>query len=100
MRYNSFEKFGVNVYEKGNLIHRKNFKSLNDAIEFSKIIGSVGYTCKFVTVDKNKCNTANDVFTWFAEFCSRCYTCYAFFLYIYIFFYIEKKIFFQKKYFF
>ena len=49
-----------------------------------------------VTVDKNKCNTANGVFAWFTEFCSRCYRCYAFFLYIYIFFYIE-KIFFSEK---
>ena len=55
MRYNSFDKFGVNVYEKGTLIRRKNFKSLNDAIEFSEIMGSVGYTCKFVTVDKVGC---------------------------------------------
>lgn len=28
MRYNSFDKFGVNIYEKGNLIRRKIFSSL------------------------------------------------------------------------
>ena len=55
MKYNSFDKFGVNVYEKGNLIRRKIFKSLNNAIEFSKDMGSVGYTCKFVTVDEVGC---------------------------------------------
>ena len=50
-----FDKFGVNVYEENTLIRRKIFKSLNDAIEFSKNMGSVGYTCKFVTVDKVGC---------------------------------------------
>ena len=55
MKYNSFDKFGVNVYEEDTLIRRKNFKSLNDAIEFSKNMGSVGYNCKFVTVDKVGC---------------------------------------------
>ena len=55
MKYNSFDKFGVNVYEKGNLIRRKIFKSLNDAIEFAKNMECVGYTCKFVTVDKVGC---------------------------------------------
>ena len=55
MKYNSFDKFGVNVYEEGNLIRRKNFKSLNNAIEFAKNMESVGYTCKFVTVDNVGC---------------------------------------------
>lgn len=55
MKYKSFDKFGVDVYEKNILIRRKIFKSLNDAIEFSKDMGSVGYTCKFVTVDKVGC---------------------------------------------
>ena len=55
MKYNSFDKFGVNVYEEDILIRRKIFKSLNDAIEFSKDMGSVGYTYKFVTVDNVGC---------------------------------------------
>ena len=55
MKYNSFDKFGVNVYEKGILIRRKNFKSLNEAIDFSKDMGSAGYTCKFLTVDEVGC---------------------------------------------
>ena len=55
MRYEAFDKFGVNVYEKGNLIRRKIFRSLNDAIEFARDMGSVGYTYKFVTVDNVGC---------------------------------------------
>ena len=55
MKYNSFDKFGVNVYEEDNLIRRKIFKSLNNAIEFAKKMESVGYTCKFVTVDNVGC---------------------------------------------
>ena len=48
MRYDSFEFFGVNVYEGGGLIHRRTFKNLKDAID----AGSAGYTCKYVTLDK------------------------------------------------
>ena len=55
MKYNSFDKFGVNVYEEDTLMRRKNFKSLNDAIEFAKDMECVGYTCKFVTVDNVGC---------------------------------------------
>ena len=43
------------MYEEDILIRRKIFRSLNDAIEFSKNMESVGYTCKFVTVDKVGC---------------------------------------------
>ena len=52
MGYDSFEFFGVNVYERGGLIHRRTFKKLKDAIEFARDMGSAGYTCKYVTLDK------------------------------------------------
>lgn len=55
MRYEAFDKFGVDVYENGILIRRKIFRSLNYAIEFAKKMESVGYTCKFVTVDEVGC---------------------------------------------
>ena len=55
MKYNSFDKFGVNVYEQGILIRRKIFKSLNNAIEFAKDMECVGYNYKFVTVDNVGC---------------------------------------------
>lgn len=52
MRYESFEFFGVNVYEGGGLIHRRTFKNLKDAIDFARDAGSAGYTYKYVTLDK------------------------------------------------
>ena len=55
MRYEAFDKFGVDVYENGILIRRKIFRSLNYAIEFARNMGSVGYTCKFITVDEVGC---------------------------------------------
>ena len=55
MRYEAFDKFGVDVYENGNLIRRKIFRSLNYAIEFAKKMECVGYTCKFITVDEVGC---------------------------------------------
>ena len=55
MKYSSFEMFGVNVYEKGELISRRNFKSIKEAIVYAMERGSAGYTYKFVTVDKDGC---------------------------------------------
>ena len=55
MKYSSFERFGVNVYEKGKLARRKTFKKLDEAIEFARDMGSAGYTYGFVTVDKDGC---------------------------------------------
>lgn len=55
MRYKSFENFGVNVYEKGELISRRNFKSIREAIEYARERVSAGYTYGFVTVDKDGC---------------------------------------------
>ena len=55
MKYSSFEMFGVNVYEKGEWISRKNFKSIKEAIEYARERGSAGYTCGFVTVNKYGC---------------------------------------------
>lgn len=52
MRYKSFENFGVNVYEDGKLTRRKTFKTLDEAIEFARDMGSAGYTCKYVTLDE------------------------------------------------
>ena len=52
MKYSSFEGFGVEVYEKGELIRRKTFKKLDEAIEFARDMGSAGYTCKYVTLDE------------------------------------------------
>ena len=52
MRYDSFEFFGVNVYDRGGLIHRRTFKNLKDAIDFARDMGSSGYTYKYVTLDK------------------------------------------------
>ena len=55
MKYSSFEMFSVNVYEKGELISRRNFKSIKEAIEYARDRGSAGYTYGFVTVDKDGC---------------------------------------------
>ena len=55
MRYDTFDKFGVDVYENGILIRRKIFRSLNYAIEFARNMESVGYTYKFITVDEVGC---------------------------------------------
>ena len=52
MKYESFEFFGVNIYECGGLIHRRTFKNLKDAIEFARDMESVGYSYKYVTLDK------------------------------------------------
>lgn len=52
MKYDSFEFFGVNVYDGGGLIHRRTFKNLKDAIEFARDMGSAGYTYEYVTLDK------------------------------------------------
>ena len=52
MRYDSFEYFGVNVYDGGGLIHRRAFKHLEDAIEFARDMGSRGYTYIYLTLDK------------------------------------------------
>ena len=55
MKYSSFEGFGVEVYEKGELISRRNFRSIKEAIVYAIECGSVGYTYEFVTVDKDGC---------------------------------------------
>lgn len=52
MRYDSFEFFGINVYDGGGLIHRRTFKNLKDAIEFAKDAEASGYTYNYVTLDK------------------------------------------------
>lgn len=55
MKYNSFEMFGVSVYENGEFINRKFFKNINEAIEYANERSNIGYTCNFVTVDEYGC---------------------------------------------
>jgi hypothetical protein len=50
--YKSFEKFGVEVFEKNELIYQYNFDTLKEAIKFETRMRDAGHTCKFISIDK------------------------------------------------
>ena len=52
MRYDSFESFGVEIYEKGELQFTKYFDTIKEAIEYARDMGSALYGYKYITADK------------------------------------------------
>ena len=52
MRHEAFHRFGVERTKKGELLERRNFNTIKEAIEWARDIGSAGYGYNFITVDK------------------------------------------------